>query len=57
MNDIIGPKLIGMDPTNQAEIDKKMVEELDGEQNEWGWAKSKLGANAILAVINCLITP
>merc|ERR1719446_1848753 len=27
-----------------------MVEELDGTKNEWGWAKSKLGANAILAV-------
>merc|ERR1719428_1786570 len=27
-----------------------MVEELDGSKNEWGWSKSKLGANAILAV-------
>merc|ERR1719446_2016870 len=27
-----------------------MVEELDGTTNEWGWCKSKLGANAILAV-------
>ena len=27
-----------------------MVKELDGQQNEWGWSKSKLGANAILAV-------
>ena len=26
------------------------VEELDGSQNEWGWSKSKLGANAILGV-------
>ncbi|CAD7929593.1 unnamed protein product [Amoebophrya sp. A25] len=50
VNDIIGPKLVGMDPTAQAEIDKKMVEDLDGSQNEWGWSKSKLGANAILAV-------
>merc|ERR1719146_167548 len=31
-------------------IDKLMVEELDGSQNEWGWSKAKLGANAILAV-------
>jgi enolase len=31
-------------------IDKKMVEEVDGTQNEWGWCKSKVGANAILAV-------
>jgi enolase len=50
INDIIAPKLVGMDPTKQTEIDKMMVEELDGTQNEWGWCKSKLGANAILAV-------
>merc|ERR1711937_348267 len=31
-------------------IDKMMVETLDGTQNMWGWSKSKLGANAILAV-------
>jgi len=50
VNDIIAPKLIGMDVTRQAEIDKLMVETLDGTKNEWGWSKSKLGANAILAV-------
>mmetsp|Transcript_4741 Transcript_4741/g.15293 ORF Transcript_4741/g.15293 Transcript_4741/m.15293 type:complete len:707 (-) Transcript_4741:712-2832(-) len=50
VNNIIGPKLIGMDVTKQTEIDKLMVETLDGTQNEWGWCKSKLGANAILAV-------
>ena len=27
-----------------------MVEELDGSKNEFGWCKSNLGANAILAV-------
>eukprot|EP00965_Chrysotila_dentata_P235455 6200763-Pleurochrysis_carterae.AAC.3 len=27
-----------------------MVQELDGSKNDWGWSKSKLGANAILAV-------
>ena len=27
-----------------------MVETLDGTENEWGWSKSKLGANSILAV-------
>merc|ERR1719169_289947 len=31
-------------------IDKLMVEVLDGTQNDWGWSKSTLGANAILAV-------
>merc|ERR1719295_2239785 len=39
-----------MDVTKQLQIDKMMVETLDGSQNEWGWSKSKLGANAILAV-------
>ncbi len=41
--------MIGMDVTLQEAIDKKMVETLDGTKNEWGWSKSKLGANAILA--------
>lgn len=50
VNDIIAPKLIGMDVTQQTAIDKLMVEELDGSKNEWGWSKSKLGANAVLAV-------
>jgi len=47
---IIAPGLAGMDEKDQKAIDKKMVEELDGSQNEWGWSKAKLGANAILAV-------
>jgi len=50
VNDIIGPKLVGMDVTQQSTIDKLMVEELDGSKGQWGWSKSKLGANAILAV-------
>jgi enolase len=50
VNTIIGPKIIGMDPRQQTKIDKFMVEELDGSKNEWGWSKSKLGANAILGV-------
>ena len=50
VNKIIGPKVIGMDPKDQAKIDNFMVEELDGSKNEWGWSKSKLGANAILGV-------
>mmetsp|Transcript_38785 Transcript_38785/g.89714 ORF Transcript_38785/g.89714 Transcript_38785/m.89714 type:complete len:706 (-) Transcript_38785:121-2238(-) len=50
VNDIIAPKLIGMEVTKQTEIDKLMVETLDGSQNEWGWSKAKLGANAVLAV-------
>jgi len=50
VNTIIAPKLIGMDVTKQKEIDELMVQTLDGTTNEWGWSKSKLGANAILAV-------
>merc|ERR1719162_453028 len=50
INNIIGPKLVGMDVTKQKEIDDLMVQTLDGTTNEWGWCKSKLGANAILAV-------
>lgn len=50
VNEIIAPKLVGMDVRDQTKIDKFLVEELDGSKNEWGWSKSKLGANAILAV-------
>merc|ERR1712028_262112 len=39
-----------MDVTKQMDIDKLMVEVMDGTQNDWGWSKSVLGANAILAV-------
>jgi enolase len=44
VNEIIAPKLKGMDVVNQREIDGAMMA-LDGTEN-----KSKLGANAILAV-------
>ena len=44
INSVIGPELIGDDCRRQREIDKLMIE-LDGTEN-----KSKLGANAILAV-------
>ncbi|KAG7384369.1 phosphopyruvate hydratase [Phytophthora boehmeriae] len=50
VNEIIAPALVGKDVTQQAELDKFMVETLDGTQNEWGWCKKKLGANAILGV-------
>ncbi|XP_075104494.1 enolase isoform X2 [Nicotiana tabacum] len=42
--------IILQDPTDQTGIDNFMVHQLDGTQNEWGWCKQKLGANAILAV-------
>jgi enolase len=44
VNDTIGPRLVGSDPTRQAEIDRLMID-LDGTPN-----KAKLGANAILGV-------
>ena len=44
VNEIISPELAGKDPTKQEEIDD-LMRELDGTDN-----KSKLGANAILAV-------
>merc|ERR1712232_399911 len=50
VNELIAPKLVGLDVTKQKAIDKLMVETLDGTQNDWGWSKSHLGANAILAV-------
>ncbi|KAK6942665.1 Enolase, C-terminal TIM barrel domain [Dillenia turbinata] len=50
VNTIIGPALVGKDPTQQTDIDNFMVQQLDGTVNEWGWCKQKLGANAILAV-------
>ncbi len=50
VHDTIRPRLLGMDCREQKEIDRVMVQELDGTQNEWGWCKSKLGANGILAV-------
>lgn len=50
VNAIIGPALVGKDPVDQTGIDNFMVQTLDGTQNEWGWCKQKLGANAILAV-------
>ena len=36
---ILSPALKGMNVRDQTKIDKKMVEELDGTQNEWGWCK------------------
>jgi enolase len=50
VHNLLHPALKGMDVTQQVKIDKKMVEEIDGTQNEWGWCKQKVGANAILAV-------
>jgi enolase len=50
VNSIIAPAIVGKSPADQKAIDDLMVQELDGSKNEWGWSKSKLGANAILGV-------
>jgi enolase len=44
VNLVLGPAITGMDPTDQAGIDKKLIE-TDGTEN-----KSKYGANAILSI-------
>ncbi len=44
VNDVIAPEIIGMEVSNQLELDK-VLKELDGTEN-----KAKLGANAILGV-------
>jgi len=44
VNTVLGPKLIGKDPANQAELDE-LMKQLDGTPN-----KGKLGANGILGV-------
>ncbi len=49
INTIIAPALIGRDPTHQRELDEQLIA-LDGTPN-----KSKLGANAILAVSQAIL--
>ena len=50
INEIIKPKLIGQSAFDQRKLDMMMIKDLDGSKNEYGFTKSKLGANAILAV-------
>lgn len=44
INNTLAKEVVGMDPINQYDVDKKLID-LDGTEN-----KSKLGANSILAV-------
>ena len=44
VNSVLGPAVVGMDPSDQAGIDKKLIE-MDGTEN-----KNKYGANAILSI-------
>lgn len=50
VNEILAPALKGHALDQQQTIDDQMVQQLDGTQNEFGWCKKKLGANAILGV-------
>merc|ERR1712178_327721 len=45
VNNLIAPKLVGLDVTQQRAIDELMIQTMDGTQNDWGWSKSTLGAN------------
>jgi len=54
INTIIAPGLTGKDVRKQKELDDEMIFNLDGSQNEWGYPKAKLGANAVLAVSMCI---
>ncbi len=49
VNEVLAPQIVGMDPTQQTLCDQKLVD-LDGTPN-----KSKLGANAILAVSQAVL--
>ena len=50
VNTLIAPALQGADVEDQVALDTKMIEEVDGTKSEWGSFKTKVGANAILAV-------
>jgi enolase len=50
VNNLIAPALKGGNVEDQLGLDTKMIEEVDGTKSEWGSFKTKVGANAILAV-------
>ena len=47
--DIIAHKLLGMDVWEQSEIDKLLVETLEGSKYEWCWFRANFSANVTLA--------
>jgi enolase len=47
---VIKPALVGKDPTCQFDLDRLLVEELDGTKDDYGWSKANLGTNTINAV-------
>lgn len=50
INEVIGPALVGESVLDQLKLDNAMVQKLDGSKNQYGYQKSNLGANSILAV-------
>ena len=48
--DIIAHKLLGMDVWEQPEIDRRLVETLDGSKYEWCWSRANFSANPTLAI-------
>ena len=48
--DVIAHVLLGMDVWEEAEIDRTMVEALDGTQNDRCWSRANSSANATLAI-------
>ena len=46
----IAHKLLGMDVWEQPEIDKFLVQTLDGSKYEWCWFRANFSANATLAI-------
>lgn len=50
VNNHLSKALKGWDPVKQTEIDYHMIKVVDGTENEFGYCKSKMGANAILAI-------
>jgi len=54
INGVMRRRLKGMDVRYLKDIDEYMIHVLDGTENKWGYPKSKLGANAVLAVSMCV---
>ena len=50
INNILGPALKWRSVLDQEKLDDYMVKELDGTRSKFGYQKTKLGANSILAV-------
>ena len=56
VNTVIGPAILGRDPTDQKGIDNFMVQELDGTKNEWGCVTGPMPGLSIafLCISDCM---